>query len=57
MNVEPINSPANIAGGVQKSLGIYLDSGRASNNSGWAISTACDEEKLHRLLAAFDYLY
>ncbi len=57
VNVEPINSPANTAGGVQKPLGIYLDSGRASNNSGWAISTACDEEKLHRLLAAFDYLY
>lgn len=57
VNVQPLASPADTANGVQKPLGVYLDSGRASNNSGWAISTACDEEKLHRLLAAFDYLF
>lgn len=57
MQVDAINSPADTANGVQTPLGVYLDSGRASNNGGWAISTACDEDKLHRLLAAFDYLY
>lgn len=57
MDVQPINSPADTEHGIEKPLGIYLDSGRASNNAGFAVSTACDEEKLIRVLNAFDYFY
>lgn len=57
MDVEPLAAPIDTEHGVTEPLGIYLDSGRASNNSGFMISTACDEEKLIRILNAFDYFY
>ena len=57
MEVEAISAPVNTADGLEEALGVYLDAGRARQNTGWAISTACDEEKLIRLLEAFDYFY
>lgn len=57
MDVQPLAAPADTADGIETPLGTYLDSGRASTNSGFAISTACSEEKLIRILDAFDYFY
>ena len=57
MDVQPMAAPIDEGHGVTEPLGIYLDSGRTSNNSGFMISTACDEEKLIRILNAFDYFY
>lgn len=57
MQVNAMASPADTAHGVETPLGVYLDSGRVTSNSGWAISTACSEEKLIRILVAFDYFY
>lgn len=57
MDVQPINAPADTEHGIETPLGLYLDSGRASTNSGFAISTACSEEKLYRILTAIDYFY
>lgn len=57
MDTEAISAPADTENGVDTPLGIYLDSGRASANIGWAISTACDEDKLIRIMNAFDYFY
>lgn len=57
MDVKPICAPADMANGVEKPLGVFLDAGRVSINSGYSISTACSEEKLIRILSAFDYFY
>lgn len=57
MDVQPLAAPIDEAHGVTEPLGVYLDSGRASNNSGFMISTNCDEEKLARILTAFDYFF
>lgn len=57
MDVQPLAAPADTEHGVDTPLGIYLDSGRASNSSGFAITTACDEEKLIRILNAYDYFF
>lgn len=57
MYVEPMASPADTANGITTPLGIYLDAGRANNNAGFAITTACDETKLIRILNAFDYFF
>lgn len=57
MDVRPMSAPADTENGVTTPLGLYLDAGRASNNSGFVITTACDEEKLIRILNAFDYFF
>ncbi len=57
MNVQPMASPADTANGIDTPAPIYLSSGRATTNSGWAVSTACSEEKLKRILTALDWLY
>lgn len=40
MEVHPMAAPADTKNGIAAPLGIYLDSGRASNNSGFVITTA-----------------
>lgn len=57
MDTQPLPSPADTDTGVDTPLALYLDGGRASMNVGWGISTACDEEKLIRIMDAFDYFY
>ncbi|MBQ6256898.1 MAG: extracellular solute-binding protein [Clostridia bacterium] len=57
MDVHPLAAPADTEHGIETPAPIYLSSGRATTNSGWAISTACSEEKLLRLLPALDWLY
>ena len=57
MDVAPLAAPADTANGIEAPLGVYLAANRASNNSGWAVSTYCDEEKLVRILQAIDWLY
>lgn len=57
MDVKPLGAPADTENGIESPIGVFLDAGRASLNSGFAISTACSEEKLIRILSAFDYFY
>ncbi len=57
MDVQPMAAPADTANGVDTPLGILLDSGRTQANSGFAFSKACSEEKLIRLLSAFDWFF
>lgn len=57
MDVQPMASPADTANGIEKPLGILLDSGRTTANSGFVISTACPEEKIARILTALDYFF
>lgn len=57
MQVNPLSAPVDSANGITAPLGVFLDAGRASTNSGWSVSTACSEEKLARILTAFDYFY
>ncbi len=57
MDVAPLAAPADTANGIETPLGVYLAANRASNNSGWAVSTYCNEEKLIRILQAIDWLY
>ncbi len=57
MNVLPIGAPADTANGVTAPIGTYLAATRATTNSGWAISTACSQEKLERILPALDWFF
>lgn len=57
MDVQPMAAPADTANGVDTPLGILMDSGRTQPNSGFAFSKACSEEKLIRLLSAFDWYF
>ena len=57
MDVQPMASPADTANGINTPLGILLDSGRTTPNSGFVISTACPEEKIVRILTALDYFF
>lgn len=57
MDVQPMAAPADTANGIDTPLGVLLDSGRTTANSGVVISTTCDEEKLIRLLNTFDYFF
>ena len=56
MYVSPLKTPTGIEG-VEKPLGVYLNSGRVNNNAGFAVTTACDEAKMKRILSAFDFFY
>lgn len=56
MNVQPLVAPTGVEG-VDKPLGVYLFAGRANNNSGFVITTACDEAKLLRIMSAFDFFF
>ena len=55
VQVDPIAAPADTDNGVTDPLGIYLYSGRATG--GWAVTSACSEEKLIRMMTALDYFY
>lgn len=57
MDVQPLAAPADTEHGVETPAPVYLAAGRATNNSGWAVSTACDEDMLLRILTAIDWLY
>lgn len=57
MDTAPLAAPADTASGIEKPLGVYLDSGRVTSNGGWVVSTACSKDKLIRILSAFDYFY
>lgn len=57
MDVSPMGAPADTEHGITTPIGVYLDSGRASNNAGFMITTSCNEEKLIRILTAFDYFF
>ena len=57
MEVEPLVAPIDTDHGIEAPAPVYLAANRGSNNAGWAISTACDEEKLIRILTAIDWLY
>lgn len=57
MDVLPLFAPVDAEHGIETPNGVYLSTGRATTNSGWAVSTACSEEKLLRILPALDWFY
>ena len=56
MDVQPLSAPTGVEG-VEEPLGVYLFAGRANNNAGFVVTTACDEAKMLRIISAFDFFY
>ena len=56
VDVEPISAPVDTEHR-EKGLGLYTYSDGTSINQGWAVTTACEEDKLIRFLVAMDWLY
>ena len=57
VNVQPLAAPADTENGIDTPYGLYCYNEGTSINQGWAVTTACSEEKLIRFLAAMDWLY
>lgn len=58
VQVDAVSVPLDEAHGITEAdAGIHVYSGVTSNTTGYAVSTACEEETLIRYLSAMDYFY